>query len=358
MPHVNASGKVNITVNGNTTTIDLANGEETWKLRAVQRDAIVEYDGKATLNIYNLPVGEYPVEVTYLGNDNYNEATATAVFTVSQINTTLVCCFGCSSPQSRAQNPPDPITSAKESSPHPIEQTIPTQEPDSERFHTADVDISKVCTTRKLIALTFDDAPSKTTEEIIAAFLSYNVTHPDVPASATLFCNGKNLYPSTTPSLEVALTAGFELGNHTQNHKDLTTVTADELRYEIEETDRLLCRLDGKPIHLLRTPYGAMNEEIKRAAHAPIINWFVDTLDWTGISADAIYDKVWQGKGDGVIVLLHDGYPNTVTALRRLLPDLYNAGYQAVTVSQMAKAHHCNLKIGGIYTRARDLSKQ
>lgn len=274
------------------------------------------------------------------------------------LHTTLVCCFGCSSPQSAVKNPPEPITSTEDSSKSSIEQSLPTQETDAGPFDTADVDISKVCKTRKLIALTFDDAPSKTTEEIISAFLAYNVTHPDAPASATLFCNGKNLYPSTIPSIEVALTAGFELGNHTQNHKDLTAVTAAELRYEIEETDRLLSRLDGKPIHLFRTPYGAMNEEIKQAARAPIINWFVDTLDWTGISAEAIYDTVWQGKGDGVIVLLHDGYPNTVTALRRLLPDLYNAGYQAVTVSQMAKAHHCALKIGGVYTRARDLSKR
>ena len=57
-------------------------------------------------------------------------------------------------------------------------------------------------------------------------------------------------------------------------------------------------------------------------------------------SAEEIYDTVWENKCSGAIVLMHDGYNNTLQALKRLLPDLYDAGYQAVTVSQMAKAQN------------------
>lgn len=220
-------------------------------------------------------------------------------------------------------------------------------------WNTDDVDISMVDPSRKLISFTFDDAPASTLDSIVAAFLQFNRSHKSAPASATIFCNGMRIHASTKPSVELALTAGFELGNHTQNHKDLSKLSAQEIGTEIEKTDRLLSRFDGKAIHLLRPPYGNITDGVKLKAQAPIVSWFIDTKDWTGIPPEEIYNRVWQGKHSGVIVLMHDGYTNTVSALKRLLPDLYNAGYQVVSVSQMAKAHGCKMHAGGVYTRAR-----
>ena len=220
------------------------------------------------------------------------------------------------------------------------------------------VDISQVQPNRKLLALTFDDAPASTLEEIVAVFLSYNQAHPNAPASATLFCNGARINHATAPAVAAATALGFELGNHTQHHYDLSTLTEDELRQEIEQTDRLLYPFDKRRLHLLRAPYGRISDSVRQQAKTPIIDWFIDTNDWTGVSDTEIYDAVWENKSDGAIVLMHDGYPNTVDALKRLLPDLYEAGYQAVSVSQMAKAHGCPLKIGCVYTRARKQGKK
>lgn len=220
------------------------------------------------------------------------------------------------------------------------------------------VDISQVQPQRKLLALTFDDAPASTLEEIVAVFLSYNQAHPDAPANATLFCNGARISPATSSALSAATAVGFELGNHTQHHYDLSTLTEEELEDEIERTDRLLYPFDKRHLHLLRAPYGRISDAVRMIAKTPIIDWFIDTNDWTGVSEEEIYDVVWKNKSDGAIVLMHDGYPNTVDALKRLLPDLYKAGYQAVGVSQMAKAHGCKLKVGCVYTRARKQGKK
>ena len=62
---------------------------------------------------------------------------------------------------------------------------------------------------------------------------------------------------------------------------------------------------------------------------------------------------VLEKKFSGAIVLMHDGYPATVEALKRLLPDLKKDGYQVVSVSAMAKAHGCTLRNGKEYIRAR-----
>lgn len=216
-----------------------------------------------------------------------------------------------------------------------------------------DVDISKIDTNRKLISFTFDDAPASTLESILAVFANYNENNPDCVATATLFCNGKLYSETAHNTLLASVTLGWELGNHTYSHADITKIPIDELQSEIRRTESILSKIDGKSAHLFRAPYGRINETTKREIGAPIIDWTIDTLDWTGVSAEDIYNEVFTQKFSGAIVLMHDGYPNTVTALKRLLPDLKEAGYQVTSVSQMAKAHACTLKNGSAYIRAR-----
>ena len=269
---------------------------------------------------------------------------------------TLICIFfpfsacataGPSQPQTTPQTPPNPPQKQE-----PQSQNPPVKNPDG-IWDVTDVDVSEILKDRKLISFTFDDAPKRSLEGILAVFAAFNEQNPHFRASATLFCNGILIDESTLPLLQTAWTMQFELGNHTHTHLDLTTLPANDLRREINQTDKLLSQTDNKPLHLLRAPYGKLNECVRAAAQTPIIDWTIDTNDWTGRSADAIYDTVMQNKTDGSIVLMHDGYPHTISALKRLLPDLMHAGYQVVSVSKMAKAHQCNLQNGSVYIRAR-----
>ncbi len=224
---------------------------------------------------------------------------------------------------------------------------------DASVWDVSDVDITYVDKNRKLISFTFDDSPSKTLENILATFASFNESNPDCRASATVFFNGGLIDENSLHLLHTSSILGFELGNHTHSHFDLTTLSKTELQAEIDQTDELLSKVDGKKRHLLRAPFGRINEEIKTWVETPIIDWAIDTLDWTGASADEIYNRVWEGRFSGGIVLMHDGYEGTVDALKRLLPDLKADGYQVLSVSAMAKAHACTLKNGKVYIRAR-----
>ncbi|MBQ7879844.1 MAG: polysaccharide deacetylase family protein, partial [Clostridia bacterium] len=145
----------------------------------------------------------------------------------------------------------------------------------------------------------------------------------------------------------------MEFGNHTFSHPNLQTLSEPDIQSEIDRVDELLQKVDGKPRHLFRAPFGRIDERVKQAVQTPVIDWTIDTLDWTGLDAQTIYDTVWTQKFAGAIVLMHDGYENTVEALKRLLPDLYAAGYQVASVSAMAKAHACPLRRGSVYIRAR-----
>lgn len=220
-------------------------------------------------------------------------------------------------------------------------------------WDTSDIDVSLISTQRKLIAFSFDDAPSRTLENILAVYAAYNESNPDCPAFATVFCNGKYIDAQSPPLLAAAYGMGFELGNHTHSHYDLSTLSKEQLQWEIDATDEILYTIDGKKRHLLRAPFGRTNDLVKDVAPTPLIDWTIDTLDWTGISEDEIYRAVMENKFSGAIVLMHDGYSHTVDALKRLLPGLKAEGYQVVSVSQLAKMHDCTLMNGKVYIRAR-----
>ena len=244
-----------------------------------------------------------------------------------------------------------------ELTPDPEQIPVPLPEPppatNGAFWDVSDVDVSAIDPNRKLISFTFDDAPSRTIEPILAVFAAFNEENPDCPATATFFFNGKYFDSNTPHTLHAARALGMELGNHSYSHFDLTTLSETQLKDEIDRTDALLQKIDGKKHHLFRAPFGRINELVRSAVHTPILDWTIDTLDWTGATEEDIYHKIWTQKFSGAIVLMHDGYEPTVDALKRLLPDLKAAGYQVASVSAMAKAHACPLRNGGVYIRAR-----
>ncbi len=148
----------------------------------------------------------------------------------------------------------------------------PTRSMPNDVWDVSDIDVSHIDVSKKLIAFTFDDAPASTLENILAVFANYNENNPDCKATATLFCNGNLFNESAYTTLSAAVTLGWELGNHTYSHADITTLSESELQIEIQRTETLLSNIDGKRAHLFRAPYGRINEEIKKAVNVPIID--------------------------------------------------------------------------------------
>ena len=77
-------------MDGRNVTIELNESDVPATILRAIINAISEYKGKAALDVYNLNVGKYSVDVVYNGNENYNKAIARATFIVSQVNTNLV----------------------------------------------------------------------------------------------------------------------------------------------------------------------------------------------------------------------------------------------------------------------------
>ena len=81
--------------------------------------------------------------------------------------------------------------------------------------------------------------------------------------------------------------------------------------------------------------------------------WDVDTEDWKkDLNASKVIASVERYRNqdwDGAVILMHDIHPTTVEACKTLIPELVNAGYQLVTVSELAYLKGVKLEPGKSY---------
>ncbi len=143
---------------------------------------------------------------------------------------------------------------------------------------------------------------------------------------------------------------GCELGSHSFNHPNLTKMGPDAIQKQMNDTNDKLEEAAGSKATVMRPPYGAINDTVKANVGLPMILWNIDTLDWKTRDAKKTVDTVMKQVGDGDVILMHDIHSETVDAALDLIPRLEDAGYQLVTVSELAAAKEKKLKNGGKYT--------
>ena len=160
---------------------------------------------------------------------------------------------------------------------------------------------------------------------------------------------GCNLSTGYTDTLKSLVNSGYEIGIHGYSHKMLTRLSDYKLDKEINYTKELLSNMTGVDVSLIRPPYGEINNRIKRRYDVPYILWSIDTKDWKLKDANKIYEKVINEVSDGDIILMHETYLPSVTALDMIIPKLQEMGYQIVTVSDLANLKNEKLENGVVY---------
>lgn len=143
---------------------------------------------------------------------------------------------------------------------------------------------------------------------------------------------------------------GCELGSHSYDHANLSKLDDEGIKKQMSDTNENLKKASGSFASVMRPPYGAINDTVKENVGSPMILWNIDTLDWKTRDVQKTIDAVMDHVEDGDIILLHDIHTETVDATIELIPKLEDAGYQLVTVSEMAAAKGVELKDGGKYT--------
>jgi peptidoglycan/xylan/chitin deacetylase (PgdA/CDA1 family) len=211
-----------------------------------------------------------------------------------------------------------PITQLAMPTPTPKPTAAPSKAP------------SQLDTSKPMIALTFDDGPSVYTTRILNLLTKYN-------SRATFFEVG-NRMAGKADVMKAIVAAGSEIAGHSWDHRQLTKLSVNEIRDEMTSTAATIKKYTGVNASLVRPPYGAYNDTVRKVAKElgiVLINWSVDTLDWKSRNADAVYDATMKHAKRGAIVLYHDLYESTAAAMERVIPKLVDDGYQLITVSEL-----------------------
>lgn len=194
----------------------------------------------------------------------------------------------------------------------------------------------------KMVALTFDDGPGEYTERLLEVLEENN-------SKATFFVVGQNLDDGEGYLIDRMRADGHELGNHTFTHADLTQLSVEDIRLEFSRVDDRLNELSQGAVSVLtRPPYGAKNDAVLDNIGKPAIFWDIDTSDWQTKDVKSI-TEIATNLTEGNIVLMHDIHETTVQACEAIIPKLVAAGYELVTVTEMARAHGVDLQDGAPY---------
>ena len=123
---------------------------------------------------------------------------------------------------------------------------------------------------------------------------------------------------------------GHDLGNHSEHHYDMTTISQEEKDSELKTVHDKVKKLTGYEMYLFRPPYGAYDNDVIKTAYAMHyypIQWSVDSLDWKNYGVDSIITTVCNHKA---------------LAPGAMLTNLEEQGYKIVPISKliMKKNYH------------------
>lgn len=190
-----------------------------------------------------------------------------------------------------------------------------------------------VDTQEKKIALSFDAAWGNEDTAKILEILKKHDVH------VTFFMTG-GWVESYPDDVKAILAAGHDLGNHSENHKNMSQLSDEEKKEELMKVHTKVQELTGYEMFLFRPPYGDYDNAVVNVAKDCgyyTIQWDVDSLDWKDYGVDSIIKTVTQHKhlGNGSIILCHNGAKYTAQALDTLIAALKNEGYTFVPISEL-----------------------
>jgi len=193
------------------------------------------------------------------------------------------------------------------------------------------------------IVLTFDDGPDPDYTPRILDILKKE----HVPAA--FFVVG-SMAEKNIQILRREYDEGYEIGNHTFFHPDISTISLQRVNLELNATRKLIESVTGRSTIMFRPPFNADAEPQTLAEVIPVaesrkqsyitIGESIDPWDWQpGVTADSIIARVIKQKDAGSMLLLHDAggdtREETVKALPEIIHYFKSHGYKFTTIADV-----------------------
>ena len=192
---------------------------------------------------------------------------------------------------------------------------------------------AEVETDKKIVALTFDDGPTRGhTDEILKILREEDI-------KATFYVTGSEI-EKNPGELEKIIADGHEIGNHSYTHERMVLVTPSFVKSEIETTDALIRKAGWTKEITFRPPYGkklfALPFYLSRN-NRKTITWDVEPEKYFEKSEDFLKYTLDNTK-NGSIILLHVMYDSRIESMKSVKPIIENLrvqGFRFLTVSEL-----------------------
>ena len=191
--------------------------------------------------------------------------------------------------------------------------------------------IYSVETSERQVALTFDCAWGADDIPDIIDILSQN------GVTATFFMVGDwvEKYPD---AVKLMYENNMELGNHSDSHAHVNNLSYEKNIVDMKACNSKLKDLTGEEVKFYRGPYGEYNNTVIQAAESlnmKVIQWDIDTLDYTGKTADEMCERIKKKLRSGSIILMHNDTEYTAKGLQEIINCINEEGYEIVPLSEL-----------------------
>ncbi|ASS74990.1 hypothetical protein CIG75_08305 [Tumebacillus algifaecis] len=191
-------------------------------------------------------------------------------------------------------------------------------------------------TDEKVVALTFDDGPTKEWTLPLLDLLAKQ----DV--KATFFMTGDQIVENREVAQRL-VEVGHQAGNHTLHHDRMIYKSPQYIKDDLREMDGLFNELGVEDTSLFRPPYGdkmVVLPLILKRQERKLVTWDIDPQEQYAPSykGELIVEQIMADAHPGGIILLHDGRrsdPSTfLKVVDEVITKLKEQGYRFVTVSE------------------------
>lgn len=204
-------------------------------------------------------------------------------------------------------------------------------------------DWTRVPTSAPVVALTFDaGANANAVPSILNTLKTKNVP-------ATFFLTGEFVRDFPALANDIAVGGGYVIGNHSDTHPDLRTLTDAQVRAQLTTAHQAILFANGVDTRpLFRFPLGGVDSRVLGIVNSlgyVAVRWTVDTVGWQGTSGgrsvQSVFDRVMAGLQPGEIVLMHvgshptDGSTLDADALPLIVDAIRARGYRFVTLEAL-----------------------
>ena len=204
--------------------------------------------------------------------------------------------------------------------------------------------IYQVNTQQNNVALTMNCAWNADDVEQILKVLAEN----DVKITFFMVGSWIDKYPESVKKISEA---GHEIGSHSDTHPHVNNLSYEKNIEEIEKSNDKIEKLTGKRTILYRTPYGEYNNTVIKAAMDKgyyTIQWNLDTLDYTGLTGEEMWQRIDDKLVAGSIILMHNGTEHTADSLDMLIKNIKAKGYEITTISNLIYMDNYKVDSSGV----------